>query len=606
MASDQGQSAERQVWLHHAIIIVVAGVVLFTNLGGPRLWDRDEPRNAGCASEMLARGDWCVPVFNAELRAHKPVLLYWLTMSAYTVFGVNEFSARFWSALLAVGTAIATYHIGRRLFNTQVGLWAAVILATSLMFDIAGRAATPDSVLIFFSTLALMIYVLAAFKDGTMYFPSSWSLVALMYAMMGAAVLAKGPVGLVLPTAVIGMFLLIMRLPTTSDEGKERNWVQRALAMLRPFAPLHFLRTCWLMRPLTALAVVAAVALPWYVWVGMRTDGEFLREFFGEHNFGRATSAMENHSGSLLYYPVAILVGFFPWSIFAGAVLIGIVSRIRRNDRWSPGYIFACCWVGVYVGLFSLAQTKLPSYVTPCYPALALLTGCFMHHWTRGDAVASPLWPRLSFASLGLVGLAMMIGLPVASQRYLPGDAWLGAIGVIPLAGAILGFVFMSKAQIRTAAISFASLAIVFTTLLCGFVAVRVDRHQQNHVLLSAIDECSDTPRVGAFGRLEPTWIFYGGRPIDELVLQTPESPTSHQSQWSPKPQLNAADFFGDGRNRFILTTDFFWPRLQENLPPQATVVAECPLFLNDDRLLLIGSREAPVRTASRDSDSPK
>jgi len=603
--SNEGELAPRQAWLHHAVIIAVAGVVLFTNLGGPRLWDRDEPRNAGCASEMLERGDWCIPVFNAELRAHKPVLLYWLMMSAYTVFGVNEFSARFWSALLAVGTAIATYHIGRKLFNAQVGLWAGVILATSLMFDIAGRAATPDSVLIFFSTLALMIYVLNSSKADGSYFPS-WPTAALMYAVMGMAVLAKGPVGMVLPTAVIGMFLLIMRLQKRTEDGNGRSWFRRALAVLRPFAPLHFLRTCWLMRPLTCLAVVAVVALPWYVWVGIQTDGEFLREFFGEHNFGRATSAMENHRGSLLYYPVAILVGFFPWSIFAGAVLIGVVSRLRRGDRWSPGYVFACCWIGVYVGLFSLAQTKLPSYVTPCYPALALLTGCFIHHWMRGDAVASPLWPRLSFASLGLVGLAMIIGLPLASQRYLPGDEWLGAIGVIPLAGAVLGFVLMAKAKIRLAAISFASLSVVFTTLLLGFVAARVDHHQENHVLLATIDAGDDSPRVGAFGRLEPTWIFYGGRPIDMLVLETPVSPTTKRGEWSPKPQLDAAAFFGDGRNRFIFTTDHFWPRLQEALPPQATIVAECPLFLKDDRLLLVGSKEAPLRTASRDIDSPK
>ena len=77
-------------------VMLLAGLVFFTNLGGPRLWDRDEPRNAGCAWEMIERGDWVTPVFNDELRSHKPVLLYWFTMAAYAVFGVNEFAARFW------------------------------------------------------------------------------------------------------------------------------------------------------------------------------------------------------------------------------------------------------------------------------------------------------------------------------------------------------------------------------------------------------------------------------------------------------------------------------------------------------------------------------
>ena len=109
---------------HQLLLIVVSATVFLTNLGGPPLMDRDEPRNAGCAAEMAARGDWVVPWFNDELREHKPVLLYWLMMSAYAVFGVNEFAARFWSAALAVGTVLMTYHIGRRLFNPAAACWS--------------------------------------------------------------------------------------------------------------------------------------------------------------------------------------------------------------------------------------------------------------------------------------------------------------------------------------------------------------------------------------------------------------------------------------------------------------------------------------------------
>src|SRR5678816_2239565 len=118
--------------LHVVVIVGLAGVVFFTNLGGARLWDRDEPRNAGCASEMLARGDWVVPVFNAELRTQKPVLLYWFIMTGYALFGDNAWGARIWSAALATGTVLMTYGIGRRLFNPTAGLWSGVVLATSV------------------------------------------------------------------------------------------------------------------------------------------------------------------------------------------------------------------------------------------------------------------------------------------------------------------------------------------------------------------------------------------------------------------------------------------------------------------------------------------
>jgi len=595
---DQRNHGSVRTGIHASIILVIASMVLFTNLGGSGLWDRDEPRNAGCALEMMQRGDWGVPVFNAELRAHKPVLQYWLIISAYHAFGVNEFAARFWSAALAVGTALATYGIGRRLFDARVGLWAAVILVSSLMFAMAGRIATPDSTLIFLSTAALLVYVLGAFPaDGT-YFPRRWAPVAAMYGLMGLAVLAKGPVGAVLPTAVIGMFLLIVRLPESDRPMGLPAWRWWLWRWLRPFAPLHFLRTCWSMRPLTAIFIVLAVAGPWYAWVGWRTDGEFLRVFFWDHNLGRAAQTMEGHSGGPWFYPVAILVGFFPWSVFAAPVIADVVARIRRSASWATGYVFAVCWIGVYVALFSVAQTKLPSYVTPCYPGLALLTACFIRHWTRGIAAGWRRWPAGAIVTLGLVGLAIMVAIPLVSLKYLPGETWLAAIGLIPLAGALVASFFQRRQRIPQAAWTVAVTAVAFTTALFGWAAPRVDRHQQNHILLAAVERAGGNPRVGAFGRLEPTWIFYGGRPIDELTLDASESDNGRAGLWKPKPRPSAAEFFGQGDDRFIITTDRRWDQLRAALPPQAAIVAECPLFLRRERLLLVGTTPPVTRTA--------
>ena len=122
--------------VRHQLWLALIGLgVFFTNLGAADLFDEDEPKNAACAYEMLVRGDWVVPSFNHELRPEKPVLLYWLMMLAYRAFGVTEFAARFWSATLALGTVLATYHLGRRLFQPEVG-FGALALATALMFDV--------------------------------------------------------------------------------------------------------------------------------------------------------------------------------------------------------------------------------------------------------------------------------------------------------------------------------------------------------------------------------------------------------------------------------------------------------------------------------------
>ena len=423
---------------------LVAAIVLFTNLGGPRLWDRDEPRNAGCAREMLARGDWVVPTFNGELRTHKPVLLYWGMMSAYQLLGVNEFAARLPSALAAMVTVVCTFLIGSRLFGANAGMWSAIALATSLLFVMSGRAATPDAVLIACTTLAMTIYVFGAVPREAAaaeavhaasrtkhWFPQRWWTVVAMYAAMGMAVLAKGPVGFLLPCAVIGLFLLFMRRP--ASDSPATTFAQRVRRWLRPLGPRHFLATLWSMRPLTLIAVVVLVAGPWYWAVGAATGGQFLREFLLEHNVHRATSAMEGHAGNVFFYPVAILVGFFPWSVFTVPIVLDLRQHWRADPVRHPARLFAVCWIAVYVVSFSIARTKLPSYVTPCFPALALLAGDYLSRWEH--RAYSGRWLRVGFACYAVIGLVMCTAVPVAAHRFLPGEEWLGFVGLVPLIG---------------------------------------------------------------------------------------------------------------------------------------------------------------------------
>ena len=258
---------------HQAIIAIVAGIVFFTNLGVPRLWDRDEPRNAGCAAEMWERGDWVVPTFNSELRTHKPALLYWLMMSAYSVFGVNEFSARLWSALLGIATCLLTYQIGRRLYSPRAGLWAGIVLATALNFGVAARAATPDSVFVFSVTFVLWLFVGGLFpsadkslqqESGILWQHPTLTTYIWAYLAMGVAVLAKGPIGILLPGGTAGLFLLYATYTThrskselASDDREGGGWKSLILSVLRPFAPLHVMRTIWAMRPFLAMGLVA-------------------------------------------------------------------------------------------------------------------------------------------------------------------------------------------------------------------------------------------------------------------------------------------------------------------------------------------------------------
>ena len=604
----------RQIFL----IVLISGIILFSNLGAPRLWDRDEPRNAGCAAEMTSRGDWVVPTFNAELRTHKPILLYWLIMAAYALFGVNEFGARFPSALLAVGSCLLTWSIGRRLFDDRVGLWAGIILASSLMFDVAGRAATPDSALIFFSALSIYLFVCgttaaaqAPVASEKSWFPHSRFLVVSMYAAMGFAVLAKGPIGMVLPTAVIGMYLLIVRLsraaspaaianrdwngarPLAFQPARVRRYVSTALrgiaSCLRPFAPGHFLRTCWSMRPVTAIGVVLLIALPWYVLVGWQTDGAWPRGFFLEHNLGRATSAMEGHSGGIWFYPLAILVGFFPWSVFAVPVLLNVIQSVRTTGPWRNGLMLMACWVGVYVGLFTIAQTKLPSYITPCYPALALLTSCFFAQWRSNQSQVSGYWCQAAFVSLGLVGVVMLAALPIAAHHFLPGEEWLAAVGSIPLVGAVVGLWLSRRGQVQVAQYAMATTAVCLTTVFFAWAAVRVDQRRREPGLLAMLAQADPASQLGAFGVLEPSWVFYTRRPVVELVKQDLASPPAvglHDAA-GRQGALSVGEFL-DAEHRYVITTR---DRISEikKIAPRVTVLYRSPYFLKDNELVVLG-----------------
>jgi 4-amino-4-deoxy-L-arabinose transferase-like glycosyltransferase len=618
------------------MLLTVAAIAFLTNLGGPRLWDRDEPRNAGCAREMLVAGDWVVPVFNDELRTHKPILLYWLMMLSYTLFGITEFAARFPSALLGVGTVLLTWFIGCRLFRPSAGLWAGIALATALMFGVASRAATPDAPLIFFSTLAIAVYVAGTtgrdvpggigtgqgprakgqgdnrrllrpqpspLSPFVRWFPDRWT-AAGMYAVMGIAVLAKGPVGLVLPTAVIGMFLLIQRLPSpgpatrsTTDSVLARLGTG-AVRLLRPFAPLHFLKTCWAMRPVTAVLAAATVALPWYVLVHLRTEGAWTEGFFVTHNFERATEAMEGHRGGILFYPVALIVGFFPWSIFWLPVLLETVRLIRRPpqtesstdsepSRWRDGSIFACCWIGVYLGLFTLARTKLPSYITPCYPAAALLTGLFIDRWLQGEYEFTPLWRRLAFGSLVLVGVGVAVVLPILAFLLLPGEGLLGLLGLIPLTAGIIALVCVERERQRLAMYATTAGAVLLTTTLFSVVTMRIDAHRPLEEIVTAIYGGTEREQVeiGGLSGIEPSWVFYAGQPIRDVG----DLDDALRFLSTPHP---------GGRERVLLTVSSHLESRQDTFPEEAFEIHSLPCFLKREQLFVIKRHSSAMRTA--------
>jgi len=602
----------RDIWKHQAWIVLVVALAVLTNLGTTALWDEDEPKNATCAAEMLARGDWIVPTFNGELRTDKPILLYWCTLPLYHLLGVRELSARLTSALCGLGTALLTYHLGRRLFRPEVGLWAGILLGTSLMFDVASRAATPDGLLIFFSTLSIWFFVQGSRGADIPVCQSStndpdsihglptrlWNYIA-MYAAMSMAVLAKGPVGLVLPTAVIGLYLLILNpAPSVGQFGDVNamrpRWRQAIAAtatwLLNTFWPSRILRFALALRPHVALAVAAAVALPWYIAVGLETDWAWPAGFLWKHNVGRYMAPMEGHDGPPFYHLLSLAVGFFPGSIFLVPMGIHVWRQCRDRQVDRRGYFLALSWLAVYLAVFSLAGTKLPSYVTPTYPALALLTGAFVAQWITRPELVSRAWVYIALSVYAAVGIGMIVGLTVVVRKFLPDETTLPLLGLIPLLGGIVCLACWHRCQSRAAAVSFAISATAFSTALFGWALLQVDPYQEATQIKRIISaNATDTPSVVTYQVLRPSWVYYLRQELPQFA--TPEE---------------AAAAIRTRDNTFLLVEQSRLEEVCSQVPSDIHILGRVPRFFRSGEIVILGpaptsSPRPPIQTATRD-----
>ena len=179
------------------LVVILAAIcllVFFFRLGARPLWDTDEGMHAATAKDMVLTGDWITPRHNGEPFYDKPPLLNWLTALSFEAFGFTELAARLPAALLGLGCVAVTYLLGRKIYGPTTAFFGAVILATSAGFVVLTRAVVHDICLAFFVTLTLFLFY-AGLEDGAK--GRRWFLTG--YAAVGFAVLAKGPVGVLLP-----------------------------------------------------------------------------------------------------------------------------------------------------------------------------------------------------------------------------------------------------------------------------------------------------------------------------------------------------------------------------------------------------------------------
>lgn len=396
-------------------VLAASAFAFFFGLGRLGFLGPDEPRYAEVAREMFAGGDYISTRLCGCLWFEKPALLYWLSATGYRLFGVNELAARLPSALAALATVALLYAALRRLALPRLALAASLVLATSGIFIAYARVATPDMILaatMSAALLAALLFTKASGRARSIY----WMLSCLF---MGLAVLAKGLVGVVLVLAILAVYF----------------WVAGQLRSVR-------WRDC-----LAGLVVFLAVAGTWYVPVTMRHGWSFIEEFFIRHHFERYTTNEFGHPQPFYFFLLVALAGTAPWAF----MLVPAAGRLRslrpRNDNRDSLLTLAWVWVAVPLVFFSVSESKLPGYILPIFPALAVIIGAEVERVWQGDrsrALRAALW--MTALALAGIGFAFVIYL---HREPIETGGWQAVLAGLPLAMALASAVALAMHKSR-------------------------------------------------------------------------------------------------------------------------------------------------------------
>jgi 4-amino-4-deoxy-L-arabinose transferase-like glycosyltransferase len=328
------------------------------------------------ARTLLDEGD--LPhLFDGRAELQKPPLYYWLVAAAARLRGgvVDAWAVRLPAAAAALLCVLAVAAgLGRGCGRRAAGLLAAVVLASAAHFTWLARIGRIDMPLALTVTLAAGAAYLARRSPPTPALPHKGGgrktarlpLLVLAYLAVAAGVLLKGPIGLVLPAAVIAAHLAVEHgLPRP---GRWRAW----------FRSLNDLGVWW------GLPLAAALAVPWFLWADARTGGEFTHVFFWHHNVERGWGGSGLRSNPWWFYPPQFAVDFLPWSLLLPpAAWWAWRHRLWREDAEAR---FGLTWFLTVLLLMSLARFKRADYLLPAYPGAAVFLGCVGGHWLRHSA----------------------------------------------------------------------------------------------------------------------------------------------------------------------------------------------------------------------------
>ncbi|MBY0523224.1 MAG: phospholipid carrier-dependent glycosyltransferase [Gemmataceae bacterium] len=364
------------------ILLIVPGMLLYPCMGF-HLFEPDEGRYAEIPREMLVRGDWVVPHLQGVPYLDKPPLFYWLVMASYALFGIDDWSARLVPALAVHGCVLLTYLLGRRSLGERPAFWGALLLGLAPGFLGVGRLLLLDGLLSLWVTLEIFCAFEAVRGERL-----KWGWWLLAAGACGLGVLTKGPIAVVL-----------LLPPLTAY-----SWLTGRCCRVGWRALLIY------------VAIAMGVATPWFIAISIRLP-EFPRYFLWEHHVIRFSTGFD-HLRPFWFYAPIVLGGLLPGSLLGWAFLRFLLSSDETARQWRcPELGFLLLVGGWCVLFFSLSECKLPTYILPAFPPLALALGYFL----TGSRWAMSRW-TVAACTTGFVFLAAAhyVALPWYAEHHSP------------------------------------------------------------------------------------------------------------------------------------------------------------------------------------------
>jgi 4-amino-4-deoxy-L-arabinose transferase-like glycosyltransferase len=368
-------------------------------LGSRALNEPDEGRYSEVAREMIETGNWLVPHFWYLPHLDKPPMTYWLVAVSMKLFGQNEWAVRLPLALAGISGVWAVWLLGCSIGGRRAGLWSALILQSSLLYFVMARMLTPDIFLAQFIAWAMYF-----FWRSWLVLPSTFNLqpsTFLRWHLAGwvaiaAGFLTKGPVAVAIPLVALAALVIYRR----------KSFSQKKLL----FGGL-----------IGGLALFLVLVMPWFLAVFQRVPDAFHYMVFGQAAGHLLGTTIKNRHGSFFYFFGILAVGLLPWTWLLGWLWRRAHWRgldVKSKDAW----VLLNVWTIFTFVLFSLSQSKLPAYILPIFPAIALLAALrFFNEVENPNIPHAPNWLwRLCAASSMLLLIVVPLALPPVFHVTLP------------------------------------------------------------------------------------------------------------------------------------------------------------------------------------------